>query len=163
MSELLDTLAHTRAQVIEAIAGLDEAALDQNGLIGTWSIKNLLAHLAAWEEWAVQVLLEALPTGVLSDRLRAPFELGFDAWNATQVAERHELSPDEQLVELERVRQALVEAVGALDPATLAAQTPWQEGDETIADFVRIWADHDDEHLPDIRAAARRLQHEGNE
>jgi hypothetical protein len=37
-----------------AIAGLDEAALTVPGVVGEWSIKDLIGHVATWEERAVQ-------------------------------------------------------------------------------------------------------------
>ena len=49
LSDALAEFGHTRAELLAAIGGLDEAALDRKGVIGEWSIKNVLAHIAAWE------------------------------------------------------------------------------------------------------------------
>src|SRR5690242_8242451 len=100
---VLAELGRTRAELLGALAGLDEAALDRKGLIGDWSIKNALAHIAAWEAWVVQALPARMASGATPEdfRQRAQDE---DRFNAEEVAEREELTPDEQLMELERTR-----------------------------------------------------------
>lgn len=46
-------------------------------------------------------------------------------FNAEEVAEREELTPDEQLMELERTRDELLAFVRGLAPATLARRQLW--------------------------------------
>jgi uncharacterized protein (TIGR03083 family) len=157
MDALLNELTHNRNQLLALISHLSEDQLEHPNLIGTWSIKNLIAHLAAWESWGTEMLLEALPTGIIPEHLKAAIVVDYDTWNAEQVAERAELSADEQLVELDRVRTALLEVVARLDAKTLAQQVTWNNQPETVADFVRIWADHDLEHLDDLRGAVAQL------
>lgn len=158
VASLLNEYDTNRAELLAAIAGLDEAALDTQGVVGDWSIKNLLAHLTAWEDWAVQALAEIASSGVLPARLKQPYEQGFATWNAAQVAEREELTPDEQLVELERVRAELRQALSQLDDARLAASIAWDSGSITLADFMRTWPEHDREHLPALRQAVAQLR-----
>ena len=50
--------------------GLDEAALDRKGVIGDWSIKNVLAHIAAWEAWVVEALPTRMTTGATPEDFR---------------------------------------------------------------------------------------------
>jgi hypothetical protein len=42
-----------------------------------------------------------------------------------EVVEREELTPDEQLMELERTRAELLSYLGGLDAAALARTRPW--------------------------------------
>lgn len=49
LASALDQLDATRAELLSLLAGLDEAALNRKGLVGDWSVKNVLAHLAAWK------------------------------------------------------------------------------------------------------------------
>ena len=63
LSDALAELGRTRAELLAAISGLDEAALDRKGVIGEWSIKNVLAHIAAWEAWVVEALPARMATG----------------------------------------------------------------------------------------------------
>ena len=154
---VLEEMSRTRSLLLNAIEGLDEDALDHKGVIGAWSIKNCLAHLAGWEDWIAQVLQAGLTNGHVPDHLRsAPQD--FDAFNAEQVAEREELTPDEQLTELQRVRVALLEIVEHLDEATLNTPQPWAGKDRSIAFYLNILPHHDEEHLEDIQTAAQKLR-----
>ena len=153
----LEALAATRAELLGVVAGLDPAALDRKGVVGAWSIKNVLAHLAAWEDWVVQALPERVATGATPAdfRERARDE---DRFNAAEVAEREELAPDEQLMELERTRDALLAYLRGLDAATLARANPWDTWQGTIPEYlVAALRDHEAEHAAELRDAAAGL------
>jgi hypothetical protein len=47
---LLDAIGSERERLEETLIGLSEAQLIQPGVVGEWSIKDVLAHLAAWEQ-----------------------------------------------------------------------------------------------------------------
>ena len=51
--DVFEELSQTRAALLDTIAGLGEDALDRKGVVGEWSIKNVLAHIAAWEAWVL--------------------------------------------------------------------------------------------------------------
>lgn len=158
LDSLLEELSHTRGALLGAIAGLDAAALDRKGVVGSWSIKNTLAHIAAWEDRVAHTLPIRLATGDLPEELRAEVA-DEDAWNARQTAEREELTPDEQLIELERTRAALVDFLRTLDPALLDRPNPWQRWSGTLTEFLRLAIrDHEAEHLEDLHAAAQALR-----
>lgn len=57
--ELIGALHDVRRQFLEAIAGLDEEALSQPGVTGTWSIRDVIAHLNMWESETVTLLFQA--------------------------------------------------------------------------------------------------------
>ncbi len=52
--ELLAVVEDSWRQVDAAIDGLDEAAMVEPGVVETWSIKDLLGHIAAWEQMALR-------------------------------------------------------------------------------------------------------------
>ena len=156
--EIFEELAHTRAALLDALAGLDEAALDRKGVVGDWSIKNALAHIAAWESLVVQALRVRLTTG------KTPVDLleriqDEDRFNAEEVAEREELTPSEQLIELERIREALLDELRGLDTPAWERHRPWDTWEGTLAEYLRAsLIEHEQEHLADLRAAAERLK-----
>src|ERR1700682_1569184 len=51
---LLESIRSERARLMEAIEGLSDAALLEPGVVGDWSIKDILAHLSAWERRLAQ-------------------------------------------------------------------------------------------------------------
>jgi hypothetical protein len=158
LSDALAELGHTRAELLAAIGGLDEAALDRKGVIGEWSIKNVLAHIAAWEAWVVEALPARMATGATPHdfRQRAQDE---DRFNAEEVAEREELTPDEQLMELDRTRAELLVYLRGLDAGALERKHPWDTWPGTLPEYLlAALGDHESEHVEALRAAAMGLK-----
>jgi hypothetical protein len=54
--EILDALEDSREEFLDTLEGLAEAALLEPGVVGEWSIKDVLAHLVAWETELVKLL-----------------------------------------------------------------------------------------------------------
>jgi hypothetical protein len=158
LNQVLAELSRTRADLLGALAGLDEAALDRKGVIGEWSIKNVLAHIAAWEDWVVQALPVRVSTGVTPEDFRQRVE-DEDRFNAEEVAEREELTPDEQLMELERTRAELLAYLDGLGAATLARAHLWDTWQGTLPEYLlEALRDHEAEHVEALRAAADELR-----
>jgi hypothetical protein len=157
LSDALAELGRTRAELLAVIDGLDEAALDRKGVVGDWSIKNVLAHIAAWEAWVVESLPARLATGTTPQDFRQRAE-DEDRFNAEEVTEREELTPDEQLMELERTRAELLAYVGGLDAAVLERTHPWNTWEGTLPEYLlAALHDHEAEHVEDLRTAAAVL------
>jgi hypothetical protein len=157
MDDILEELSRTRAALLDTIAGLDEGALERKGVIGDWSIKNALAHIAAWEAWVVQALPARLASGETPAELRARIE-DEDRYNAEEVGEREELTAAEQLMELERTRAALLDELRGLDAATWERRGPWSTWQGTLAEHLRASIiEHEQEHIGDLRGAAERV------
>jgi hypothetical protein len=157
LNDALAELGRTRAELLAAISGLDEAALDRKGVIGDWSIKNVLAHIAAWEAWVVEALPPRMTTGATPEdfRQRVADE---DRFNAEEVAEREELTPDEQLMELERTRAELLAYLRGLDAAALERKHPWDSWEGTLPEYLLVaLRDHEAEHVEALRPAAERM------
>ena len=157
LNRALAELSRTRDALLAAISGLDESALDRKGVVGDWSIKNVLAHIAAWEAWVVQALPARMTTGATPEDFRQRAE-DEDRFNAEEVAEREELTPDEQLMELERTRAELLAYVGGLDAAALARKQPWDSWAGTLPEYLlAALCDHEAEHVETLRAAVTGL------
>lgn len=153
MGSELEQLEHIRAELLRTIGGLDDAALDRKGVVGEWSVKNVLAHLAAWEDWVAKALPARLATGETPADMRARTE-DEDRYNALEIGEREKLSPDEQLAELARIRAGLVGYVGSLDEATMRMEQPWIGWDGTIGAYLlEALGQHEQEHIDELRAA----------
>jgi hypothetical protein len=158
--DILEELRRTRAELLDAIAGLDEPQLDRKGSVSEWSIKNVLAHISAWEAWVVQALPERMATG------ETPADLSVriadeDRYNAEEVAEREELTASEQLIELERTREALLAYLHGLSDAIWERRRPWRTWEGTLAEYLReSIVGHEAEHIADLKAAAEQLKGE---
>ena len=157
MADLFAELERERRALLDMIAGLDEALLDRKGVVGDWSIKNLLAHYVGWEIWLIQVLPALLATGEMPEHLRGA-AADEDGWNAAQIQEREELTPGEQLIELERTRTAFIEYLRSLDAATLTRPQPWPRWKGTLTGYIfAATRDHEADHREILRAALEQF------
>jgi len=58
-SELLEALEDTHQELVEMLEDLPEATMLEPGVAGSWSIKDILAHLTYWEGQTVTLLFQA--------------------------------------------------------------------------------------------------------
>ncbi len=145
-------LEQERADFLAALQGVSPAILDRHGVVGTWSVKNVLAHLASWELVVVQALSERLETGQTPE-VMATISADRDSWNALMVDEVDDLTPEDQLAELEWTRAVLMQYLGSLDDATLAKAQPWSGWDGAVTDYVRdAIAQHERAHGEQVKA-----------
>jgi hypothetical protein len=94
--QLLTRLDNAWAALGESYAGLTEAEMLAPGVAGDWSVKDMLAHVATWEEEA----LKYLPLIINGGRPpRYASYGGIDAFNARMTEAKRQLS----LAEVERL------------------------------------------------------------
>jgi hypothetical protein len=55
-AEILASLDRRREELLDAIDGLSEEDLLESGVVGEWSVKDLLAHISAWEAELIKLL-----------------------------------------------------------------------------------------------------------
>lgn len=150
----LDALAAERDALLAAVARFDDAAQDRKGVVGEWSIKNVLAHLTVWERVVVAITPERLRTRTMPTLLAA-LNNDEDRWNAEQVAAAEHLTPAEQRAALADARIALVELIRALGEETVARPNPWPQWQGTLGEyFVATIAGHEREHRGTITASS---------
>lgn len=138
MTDLARTLTREREALLGTIAWLSESALDRRGMLGDWSIKRALAHLAARERWVVATLPHLLAAGAGTAN---------PTHNDCATLEAHitcyeQLSPTEQVLEMERVRDMLLALIASLGEAGLARPRPWQGWAGTVAEYILTMVYH---------------------
>ena len=125
----------------EAIAGLDEAR-SRAVWLGTWGVKEILIHIAAWDREMAPALSRigrgeaAYPAGTYDD---------FDNWNARFVEAGKDAALHEILVDLDASHRRLVTAAQALGEQHFIADAPAREL------FEGTGAKHYREHASQIR------------
>ncbi len=93
----------------ESYTGLTDVQLMENGVLGEWSVKDILAHVNIWEEEALKYLPYILE-GKATPRYSTLYG-GIDAFNAKMVAGRRNLGLNEIRTRLEDTHRRLVEYV----------------------------------------------------
>lgn len=148
-SELLKALAASRAEVDDSLAGLTDEQMVEPGVLNHWTLKDVLAHLTAWEVELVTAL------GKLA-RGQTPKPVGetdaeTDALNAKWHTDYQARPLDRVLADYHRVRPQTIRQVERLTDADLTAQLKWLKGG-TLHDLILSETiEHDTEHLPHIR------------
>jgi hypothetical protein len=92
--------------LVNSFAGLDENQLDEKGVVGEWSVRDLLAHVTTWEEEAVKVLALA-QSGQPIPGYR-PYG-GIDNFNAREQERKQSLSLEQLKADLVSTHGILIE------------------------------------------------------
>ncbi len=148
-ADVLDKLRAGRAEWEALIAQVPRERMTAPGVMGAWSVKDIIAHVTWGEAEITEVFRRHALVG--SDLWNLPQ----DERNAAMVAESRARSLDDVLAEAERAYPQLLAAVQSLDDADLndAARyanmpplwRPWQ----LIAGNTY---NHYPDHIPAIRA-----------
>jgi hypothetical protein len=136
----------------EALLGLTDEALerstDPGGPAHGWSGRELMAHLASWQEICLAAAKE-LAVGEASraiDGARAEWNAGGNLMNARLLSSWHDLPLDE-------VRRRFREIPGELRGyLTVVPETRWIKHPAHLEFFLGSTIDHYPEHLPELEA-----------
>jgi hypothetical protein len=137
--EILAHVTKARVGLTSAIYGLSEADLMTEGVVGKWSVKDLMAHLGRWESVCFDVLQKHLRGEQVAEDYRDA-----NAYNDKWEAEVRALSLQESIELFETAHYRLFGLLSALTP-------------EQWNGYVRAWTmgstwHHFEEHAEQIRA-----------
>ena len=158
-AELLARIGRARGELEQVIGPLDPARLDASDATG-WSIKDHLAHLAAWQQSLLALLEGRDREAALGVRPGDTVDAeDIDALNAFIVARNRDRPAPEVLDDFRRTHQQVLAALGRLSDADLARPyAHFQPGDDdqrpVLGWIVGNTYDHDEGHLPAILALA---------
>lgn len=141
----LDHARHILRQLLQDLEAQHAASLE---VYPTWTIKELLAHVAGWDDACIATL-RAHSRGELP---ATPAASGIDLYNVSTVARRAALPLEQVIQEWESTREVLKQIIRDLPAEKLAEQFvyPWgPTGDLTR--MVHIFAEHEAEHAEEIR------------
>lgn len=151
----VDVLKYGQKTVLDTLKGFPEAEWTRPGACGIWSVKDIIAHLASYEQMLVEVLSGFLgggPTPTL-EKMGA----GLEQFNADEVAARRDQSMAKVLAEFNDVH-ARTMALAARIPAETYCQNgilPWYGPEYDLDDFiVYTFYGHKREHSAQIAAFA---------
>jgi hypothetical protein len=149
-TELLDAIRSGRRTLENIVAGFDDAAMADR-VDETWTRKDVIAHLEAWERRVVR-LLERLRSGAPTEPEVETDELNERYWRESRDRSLEDVRAGE--------RQAYDALLAAIDGATDeelfdGGHFAWTEGDP-LAEWFRGNADeHWAEHLEQLTRPAR--------
>jgi hypothetical protein len=151
---LLDSIHAGRQRLETTLAGLDAGQMLQPGAEGAWSVKDILVHIAYWEEELIG-WLETAQRGEVPADLAAGFtEEGLDRLNAAVYQQHRDRPLDEVLAEFGSSYQAMLRVIertpeqDLVDPDRFA----WRQGEPLWKPVAGTTYWHYDEHRDSIRA-----------
>jgi hypothetical protein len=103
-------LAKSRQALHQAIQGLSEEEMIQVQVEGVWTIKDVLGHIASWEE----TCLEPLRCYADGGPFEAEITEDYLTWNDEQAAHKRDIPLDVILDELVAIRQRMVETANRM-------------------------------------------------
>jgi uncharacterized damage-inducible protein DinB len=148
--QIKDELERNRATVVAAIEGLSETDVLDKNCFGNWSVKDVLAHIAAWEgrilNGARHLLDPAQPAPRPIDSI-----LG---WNDEMAAHNAERPWPEVQANFIETRQELNDFLNNLQWSDWKQRGPypWPNSQGTLAELITVIAEHDTEHIPALEA-----------
>lgn len=144
---LLDRVDRPWREFVEAIGGLSVDVLQEPGVVDNWSVKDLLAHIATWEEEALSAL-KIIMAGEKTPRYASVG--GIDAFNAMKWQHYHEASLEAARARFDQMHTRLLEFLQEVPEQFFEKETRFRR---------RLRLDtygHVPEHTEQVRAWARR-------
>lgn len=102
-------------------AGLSESDLQEPGVVGAWSVRDIIAHVSIWEEEAL-THLPLIAKGGRPPRYSVTYG-GIDAFNARMTERKRDLSLSEVLRQSDEIHRRLVALVEGAPDDQIASET----------------------------------------
>jgi hypothetical protein len=118
--------------------GLTEAQMEEPGVAGGWSVRDIIAHVTAWEGEA----LKYLPYILRAERLPRYSDMygGIDAFNNQVVAEKRALPLVDVLTGFEETHRRLLKYVQSIPEEHITTETRFRR--RLRFDTYRHYAEH---------------------
>ena len=154
--ELIESLEREWEALQAAIDGLDEKQMTEVPVIGEWTVKDLLAHIAVWSSRLVTDLYK-VDRGLAPDTSLTSAQV--DQLNAQYYAEQKERPLERVLEDLHNVHLALLNRVEAMPGKSLTdpKMHPWLKGQPLTRFVAEDSLEHYREHTEQIRVWRQRI------
>jgi hypothetical protein len=158
LEELLDQLDATRERTLMALEPLPDEALVAPGVIGRWSIADLLSILTAWDAEVVTGLLR-LKQGKAPERLLAAVA-NHDLYNAGRYQDAQGRDLDVIFEDFQGSRLHLEEWLSELSERALTAPGHYKtlDGQPLGRLIARATYEHEARYLPFLRTYSERWE-----
>ncbi len=117
--EILDALRYARRDLEDVIACVPDGSIDEEGVVAEWSVRDLVGHVATWEQEAIKALRR-----FLTDRdLKAVVTwTDVDGLNARESRRKSALSLAQLRGEFEESHAQLIALLSGLPEGDLARE-----------------------------------------
>ena len=113
--ETLSAVSKSWQELKHAIALVPDDRLDEPGVVGPWSVKDLIGHVTTWEVEALQALRSYIDDCDFDALTDWPEDL--DGFNARESEGKRQTGLDQLRLDLDETHSRTVELLAALDEA----------------------------------------------
>lgn len=151
--EILATFNQTRVEFLKAIEGLSEDALVEPGVLGEWSVKDIMAHISMWEAELVKMLWE-LRQGNKPSRVDLVNGKSVDQINEEWHQEQKDRPLERIFADFHAVRTQTIRQIQGFTDRELSEPRhyPWLKGHALEAWIAGDGFDHEAEHTAEIKS-----------
>ncbi len=153
--ELLAQLEAVRGKVEDLLAGLSPAQMVTPGVLGGWSVKDMLAHITAWEVDALTNL----------GKVKRGVKPGTTRWTAAKIqaqneqwhAEMKDRPMERVLADFRGARRQTRRLLEGMSDQEAQAPAAWLQGRSVVEYIDSHTSDHEAEHLEHLRGWRAQL------
>ena len=120
--QVLQKLEQAWTALKESYSGLSEGQLMEPGMLGEWSVKDILAHVTTWEEEALKYLPLILTGGAPPRYIRFG---GIDGFNAQMAEQKRGIALPEVLRQLDETHRRLLDYLHSVPDEHFTRETPF--------------------------------------
>jgi hypothetical protein len=149
----LDILKYGHLTVMSTLEGLPESKYDTPNVCGVWSTRQIIAHLASYEQLLVELLTQFLNGQAPTPYLDRMIELGPYGFNDYEVDARQKTPWLDALAEYSQTQAATMELATLIpaDTFRLVGTLPWYGSEYSLDDYlVYSYYGHKREHTAQI-------------
>jgi len=123
-SQLLKRLDAAWDALKASYAGLSDSDMTEPGVTGSWSVKDIIAHVTTWEDESLRHLPLIL-AGEKTPRYSVTYG-GIDSFNALRTEEKRDLSFSEVLRQRDRTHRRLIRFIRTVPEDQLNRETSFR-------------------------------------
>jgi hypothetical protein len=144
LDDLMNEIEANWSEMAASVRGLTDEEMSRRGTAGPWSLKDVFAHIAAWEEEAARRINEIAQGNGAT--LTWPTRAEEDAFNAAAVEKSLSMPLDRVMKRLEECHQDLMDMLATFGEELVLADT-----EVKAAEWVPGWTYmHYQHHAPEI-------------
>jgi hypothetical protein len=152
LDDLLNEIEANWSELAAVSRGISDEDMARPGTIGPWSLKDLFAHIAGWEEEAVRRINEIV-NGAGAE-LKWPTREEEDEFNAQTIEKSRDLSVERVMKRLEECHQDLMDMLATFGEELVLAET-----EVRAVEWVPGWTYlHYQHHAPEIHQAKTKAE-----
>ena len=152
-----ETLDNCHLYVIQTLDDLNEVEWDIPGVVGNWSVKDIVAHLTSYEHFLLEVL-QAFSGQAADKTYSTAYRQGREQFNASQVEQRKYETAQHVMDEYQDTQMQTSSLLAQIpaDMVTKPETVLISSGMVSMEQFVEILAKHARTHCDQIRTFRQR-------